>query len=99
MMIKSPDQLCPEKKDSVYVFLCGPIQGAPDWQSEVPDIEGVTWINPKREGMDGFDWEEQVKWETMGLSISDFVLISIFHPVSIAASLTFCPFAPIAKDN
>lgn len=74
MMIKSPNQLCPEKKDSVYVFLCGPIQGAPDWQSEVPDIEGVTWINPKREGMDGFDWEEQVKWETMGLSISDFVL-------------------------
>jgi hypothetical protein len=30
---------------------------------------------------------------------SSSLLMSIFQPVSLAASLTFCPFLPIARDN
>lgn len=45
-MIYAIEQL--PKKEDTWVFLGGPIQGAPEWQETVPDIQGVTWINPRR---------------------------------------------------
>lgn len=57
-MITSPQDI-KVKKNSVYVFCAGPIQGGPDWQSQMPDWPGVTFINPRRSkfGAD-FNWEE-----------------------------------------
>lgn len=75
-MITSPENLL-KKKEEIYVFCAGPIQGAPDWQGELPDIEGITWINPRRKNLEGFDWDEQVKWETRGLRMSDIILFWI----------------------
>lgn len=43
MIIKSPNKLVEDtKKSSTYVFLAGPIQGAPNWQNTLPEINGVT---------------------------------------------------------
>ncbi len=80
--IQSPEPIIPgKKKDSIYVFLAGPIQGVHDWQKEdVPDLgEGVTVISPRRESLDRstFNWDEQVKWETEALRVSDYVLFWI----------------------
>lgn len=36
-IIYAPESL-PLQKEETYVFLGGPIQGAPDWQSTVPEI-------------------------------------------------------------
>jgi hypothetical protein len=33
------------------------------------------------------------------VSYSVWLRMSIFHPVSLAASLTFCPFFPIARES
>lgn len=77
MIIKSPEELCTGKKDSIYVFLAGPIQGAENWQNRMPDVPGITWISPRRESFEGFDWKKQVGWETLGLRISDYILFWI----------------------
>ena len=79
MIIKSPSQL-PEIKDSWYVFLAGPIQGAPEWQNELPDLPNVTYLSPRRDDYSGFNWDEQVAWETNGLKIADVVLFWIPSP-------------------
>lgn len=77
-MICSPDNLIPGiKKHKIYVFLAGPIQGGPDWRSDIEAIDGVIYINPQRRNMDGFDWAKQVEWETKGLAISDYILFWI----------------------
>ena len=76
MIIKSPNQL-PEIKNSWYVFLAGPIQGAPEWQNELPDLPNVTYLSPRRDDYSGFNWEEQVAWETIGLKVADVVLFWI----------------------
>jgi hypothetical protein len=77
-MIKAVENLVGgKKKDKIYVFLAGPIQGAPDWQNSVPEISGVEWINPKRDGLDGFNWDKQVDWETQAINMSDYVLFWI----------------------
>lgn len=79
MIIKCPDQL-PQKKDSWYVFLAGPIQGAPEWQNEAPKLishANCTFLSPRRDSYEGFNWEEQVAWETIGLKISDVILFWI----------------------
>lgn len=76
-MLTSPQNL-KIKKESVYVFCAGPIQGAPDWQAEMPNWPNVTFINPRRKEIcDNFDWNEQVAWETTGLRLSDFILFWI----------------------
>lgn len=78
MMIYSPDKIINKKKDSIFVFLGGPIQGTTDWRKSMPDIPGITWINPRRENIGpDFDWNAQVEWETLGLRISDLVLFWI----------------------
>ena len=76
-MIRAIEQHVPGvKKDKIYVFLAGPIQGAPDWQSTIPEIEGIEFLNPRRSGELGesFVWEEQVEWETKALRMSDLIL-------------------------
>lgn len=76
-MITSPQNL-KIKKDTVYVFCAGPIQGAPNWQAGMPKWPDVTFINPRREKISAdFDWNEQVKWETTGLRLCDFILFWI----------------------
>ena len=66
------------KKRSMYVFLAGPIQGSADWRSGLPDLgQHVTYVNPVRENMEGFEWNKQVTWEKEGLRISDVVLFWI----------------------
>lgn len=52
----------PERKKEWYVFLAGPIQGAPDWQFDMPDIKNVIWLSPRRKTYDDFDYEEQTSW-------------------------------------
>lgn len=76
MIVKSPNKL-PERKRDWYVFLAGPIQDAPDWQNTIENIEGVTFLSPRRESYENFNWDEQVKWETVGLRICDVVLFWI----------------------
>lgn len=61
----------PRLQDSMpLVFLAGPIQGAPDWQSRI--IQGlshlhqddITVANPRRNVLpENFDYDEQVFWE------------------------------------
>lgn len=76
--IQAPESIIPGKrKDSVFVFLAGPIQGVHDWQREdIPDLgEGIIVISPRRaELTPNFNWEEQVAWETVALRVSDYVL-------------------------
>ena len=86
MIIKSPNKLVEDtKKSSTYVFLAGPIQGAPNWQNTLPEINGVTWISPRRDKVNGTleedDFSFQVQWEQKGLAISDIVLFWIPNPI------------------
>ncbi len=67
-------------QETTKIFLAGPIQGAPEWQHEMPLIPGVTWISPRRESYDGFDYDSQTTWETQGLRMSDAVLFWIPEP-------------------
>ena len=81
-MIQSPSEIIEGKrKSTTYVFLAGPIQGAPNWQSDkIIDLgDDVTLINPRRKKYPDptFDWDKQVNWETIGLRISDIVLVWI----------------------
>lgn len=55
---------------SPVIFLAGPIQGGPDWQSEaaslIHDLDpGVVVASPRRDYPEGtFVYERQVDWET-----------------------------------
>ena len=63
-----PPEYC--KLEGPVIFLAGPIQGAPDWQSQAIAIirEIAPWINIASPRRDYFDedcvYEEQVDWET-----------------------------------
>jgi len=48
----------PKKKTNWYVFLAGPIQGAPEWQFNMPEIDGITWLSPRRASYKDFNYEE-----------------------------------------
>lgn len=87
-IIKSPSLIVGEgeKKSKVYIFLGGPIQGAPSWRDSVPMIDGITWISPERENFESSnflqsEWEKQVDWETFGLAVSDIILFWIPSPI------------------
>jgi len=75
---------CPESlkglNHQIKVFCAGPIQGAPSWQYNMPDIDGVTWISPRRNSYDNFDYDQQTTWETVGLRIADIILFWIPEP-------------------
>ncbi len=64
----------PEYISSVQkvIFLAGPIQGAPDWQSDAIDIlttfkPDIYIASPRRKITEGFNYNEQVDWETENL--------------------------------
>lgn len=63
------------------IFTAGPIQGSSDWQHNLPDIPGVTWISPRRLGYNFFNYDQQTEWETIGLRIANLVLFWIPEPV------------------
>lgn len=76
----SPEELNfnkPGLKDKIRIFLAGPIQGSEDWRETLPELENVLYINPKRQDMDGFDWDEQVAWETLAFHCTNMVLFWI----------------------
>lgn len=81
-MIRATELLVP-KKNKIYVFLGGPIQGAPNWHEQVPDLgDDVELICPKREklisgGLSDDEYRKQVNWETLGLRMSDIALFWI----------------------
>ena len=56
--------------DGPIIFLAGPIQGAPDWQSKATSIihdinPSITVASPRRDYPEGtFVHEKQVDWET-----------------------------------
>lgn len=82
MTINCPNNL-PKKKNKWYVFLAGPIQGAPDWQHNMPEIDGVTWLSPRRTSYNNFNYDEQVKWETECLRIADVVMFWVPEPAEV----------------
>lgn len=56
--------------DGPVIFLAGPIQGAPDWQTEAASIihdidSSIVVASPRRDYPEGtFVYEKQVDWET-----------------------------------
>lgn len=74
-----------KKKDEIFVFLAGAIQSTPDeWQFTVPQLDGVTYLSPRRpekiERMSPEEWKRQYDWETLGLRVSDVILFWIPSP-------------------
>ena len=76
-VIKSPTPVV--EKTQWTVFLAGPMNGAPSWQSQAPKvaakvgIENLTLLNPRKN--DRFVTETyQVNWETFGLRMCDVIL-------------------------
>ena len=78
MIITCPDSFA-NYNDKWKVFLAGPIQGAPKWQFDLPDIEGVVWISPRRKDYDLNDTthSQQMQWETDALRAANIVLFWI----------------------
>ncbi|WQJ53582.1 MAG: phosphoesterase [Wendovervirus sonii] len=81
-IIKCPKQL-PNKKTNWYVFLAGPIQGAPKWQFDMPMINGVTWLSPRRASYADFDYDVQTQWETDNMRLSDVILFWIPEKIEV----------------
>ncbi len=56
--------------DGAVIFLAGPIQGAPDWQTEATSIihdldSSIIVASPRKDYPEGtFVYENQVDWET-----------------------------------
>lgn len=73
LVLRPPKDVEVNETDPV-IFLGGPIQGAPDWQSEAIEIiheldSGVVVASPRKEYRTGeFVYEAQVDWETRYLA-------------------------------
>ena len=77
-MILTPEKKIENKKiGKTYIFLAGPIQGAPSWQLGMPELEGVVWLSPRRKSYDNFNWQEQYDWETFALRMADAVIFYV----------------------
>jgi hypothetical protein len=64
-----PEHVSSEQR---VIFLAGPIQGAPDWQSNAISIlttlkPNICIASPRREKFEGVNYDEQVDWETENL--------------------------------
>jgi len=64
-----PEHVSSEQR---VVFLAGPIQGAPDWQSDAINIlntlkPDICIASPRRESFEEVSYDEQVNWETENL--------------------------------
>jgi len=81
-IIKCPNDLRGLNKE-IKVFCAGPIQGAPHWQHQMPHIDGVVWISPRRDSYEHFNYDSQLEWETMGLRIADIILFWIPSPIEV----------------
>ena len=86
---------CPENLGGLQkqwkVFLVGPIQGSQKWQYNLPEIPGVTWINPRRPSypVPNFDYNQQVRWETDGLRMANLILCWIPEPSEDVAGRSY----------
>lgn len=66
-LIKPPEIV---QVEGPLIFIAGPIQGAPDWQSRAADIfdaidPSITIASPRKDYPEGtFVYEKQVDWET-----------------------------------
>ena len=77
MIITCPNDV-PEKKNKWYIFLAGPIQGAPEWQFSLPTSNpNIIWLSPRRKTYKNFNYIEQINWETNLLRICDIILFWI----------------------
>lgn len=77
MIITCPNDV-PEKKNKWYIFLAGPIQGAPEWQFSLPTLNpNIIWLSPRRKTYKNFNYIEQINWETNLLRICDIILFWI----------------------
>ena len=62
--------------NSRVIFLAGPIQGAPDWQTDamnllLPYLQGAVIASPRRVvAPKDFVYEDQVNWETRHLNLA-----------------------------
>lgn len=64
-----PEHVSSEQR---MIFLAGPIQGAPDWQSDAINIlttlkPDICIASPRRESFEEVSFDEQVNWETENL--------------------------------
>lgn len=77
-IIKCPNEITGLNK-KWKVFLAGPIQGAPEWQSQLPELENVVWLSPRREKypVENFNYDGQVEWETNTIRSANIVLFWI----------------------
>lgn len=70
--------------DSKVIFLAGPIQGAPDWQSQAIEIiheldSGIVVASPRKDYEEGtFVYERQVDWETHYLNTAAKLGLIVF---------------------
>lgn len=64
------------------IFLAGPIQGGPDWQNTMPEIDDIVWLSPRRPvyPVPNFNYSEQVQWETDALRMANIVIFWIPEP-------------------
>ena len=79
MLIKCPNSFT-GNNNKWKVFLAGPIQGAPKWQFELPEIENVVWISPRRDDGAALNDEthrQQMEWETQALRTANIILFWI----------------------
>lgn len=72
------------KAQPPFIFLAGPIQGAPNWQSEAVSIihninPSVIIASPRKEYLnDSFVYEKQVDWETHYLRLASQIGVIAF---------------------
>jgi len=84
VVFKSPMKV--EEKNGLFVFLAGPMSGAPYWQSTVPKlaenmgVNDITWLSP-RKMMRHVPSKTQINWETLGLRLCDLILFWIPNQV------------------
>ena len=73
------------------VFLAGPIQGAPDWQNNMPEEENIVWLSPRRPEypVPNFNYNEQVQWETDALRMANIVIFWIPEPAEDVAGRSY----------
>ena len=79
MLIKCPNSFTGHN-NKWKVFLAGPIQGAPKWQFELPEIENVVWISPRRDDgavLNDETHRQQMEWETQALRTANIILFWI----------------------
>lgn len=71
--IYTPVEYIEDEIGKPVIFLAGPIQGAPDWQSQASAIirqqaRNIIVASPRKEYLEGaFNYEDQVDWETFHL--------------------------------